>query len=360
MNTALIEKQSLTILRSTKKDLTQMLKPLLKAVAPRTKIEPLTHIAFTDEGYLIATNMETYVTTADTDEVGSVIATCSASMLNKSISKLKQADTVTIDVIDGKVSVLHKYGTVRLESCDPIDYPALPVVDYNRQFSDPLALQNACNWVSKCASKDESRPVLTGIGISVSTGGMVHAACTDSYRLYVENTRITGDESLSTGVILPASIVSLPVGEWHSIRFNHKYAAILTDGFTVYTRLIEGQFPQWEQLIPKSGGGSLRVETGAVESLRYADSMQGSRNNPVAINSDGYTSTVQDSHDITSPLIAVSESGSDRYGFNAGFLADLIESIGIDAQYELSTPLRPLTARNGDHTAVLMPVRLTN
>jgi DNA polymerase-3 subunit beta len=180
------------------------------------------------------------------------------------------------------------------------------------------ALLETISRVARSASRDESRPVLTGILVRFEPGKLVMAA-TDSYRLASKETPLSG-ESPELEAIIPARALGelqriATSGDTVELGVHENQVIIGSSGVWLTSRRIDGQFPNIGQLVP--------------------DTFE---------------------HDLTVPRAEPLE-----IGFNAEFLRDGLESIDTEeVRFRLISPLRPavLQTAESDFTYLIMPIRL--
>ena len=169
---------------------------------------------------------------------------------------------------DGEVLLEHKpeQGTLevtcgsasyKLNTYSAEDFPKLPDAESAQTFTaDRAAFLETVARVARSASRDESRPVLTGILVRFEGGKLVMAA-TDSYRLSVKETEIAGSEGAELEAIVPAraltelSRIAQDEGDLRiGVQENH---VVFGAGETWLTsRRIDGQFPNYKQLLPET------------------------------------------------------------------------------------------------------------
>ena len=142
--------------------------------------------------------------------------------------------------------------TLRLE-----DFPPLPEPEPATRVQVPAAaLVETIAKVARAASTDQARPVLTGIMVS-ATGEELRMVATDSYRLAVKETRLEKALSGAFEANVPARAmqevqrIATGVGDGElAISQRAGQVVFEADGVVLSSRLIEGQFPNYRQLLP--------------------------------------------------------------------------------------------------------------
>ena len=249
------------------------------------------------------------------------------------------------------------------------DFPRLPEIDEASLHSvERTALLETVARVSRSASRDESRPVLTGILVRFEAGKLVMAA-TDSYRLSVKETPIEGDP-LELEAIVPAKALAelgRIVQSGDSIRIGVRENQVIfgAEGAWLTTRRIDGQFPNYRQLLPESFEHEVTLPREELLDVVRRTAVLAQRNSPLRLRfGDGelaVSAQTQDVGEAREVLPAAFTADPLEIGFNADFLRDGIESISSDElQLKLISPLRPavIQAPGDDFTYLIMPIRL--
>ncbi len=157
---------------------------------------------------------------------------------------------------EGRVSVVSGTASYSLHTHSAEDFPRLPEVDAAQTFSVAReALLETITRVGRSASRDESRPVLTGILVRFGEGKLVMAA-TDSYRLAVKETPLEGSVPGARGDRpgARADRAGAHRGQRGDVELGvHENHVIFGAGDVLLTtRRIDGQFPDYRQLMPDS------------------------------------------------------------------------------------------------------------
>jgi DNA polymerase-3 subunit beta len=253
------------------------------------------------------------------------------------------------------------------------DFPNLPepggdqVVDVPAQaFVETIAM------VARSASRDETRPILTGILVTAE-GSELKMVATDSYRLSVKETTL--DAPLSSGfeANVPARALQeleriVAQGGEDSIRIGVRANQVVFEvaGIVLSSRLIEGQFPNYRQLLPESYEHELRMGGEELAGVVRRISLMAQKNAPLRLSFEEGQVTVSaqtpDVGEASEPLPAPFAGEPFEIGFNPDFLRDGLESAGAgDLVLKLISPLRPGLIESGDGSGFLyliMPIRL--
>jgi DNA polymerase-3 subunit beta len=256
----------------------------------------------------------------------------------------------------------------------------LPAEDFPRfpeEEGEPLKIPAAelaatIELVAGAASRDDMRPVLTGVLMTASGEEMTMVA-TDSYRLAVKRTALQGGIGGELEANVPARalrelgrIVSAEgIGEV-SVSLLRNQAVFRAGAIILNTRLIEGQFPNFRQLLPESYEHDVRLPRAEFLEVARRVSQLAQRNAPLRLSFAPGELTVAantpDVGDAEETMPAGFEGEPLEIGFNPEFLKDGIESVeGDELLLRLISPLRPGLLQpvdDDDFRYLVMPIRL--
>ncbi|MGA2163812.1 MAG: DNA polymerase III subunit beta [Solirubrobacteraceae bacterium] len=253
------------------------------------------------------------------------------------------------------------------------DFPALPsAVEESRMTIPAEAFVQTVERVARSASHDETRPVLTGILISAADRELRMVA-TDSYRLSVKRTTL---ESPLEGAI-EANVPARALQELTRVAQQYQCTELTLGlgqnqvifelgGAVLSSRLIDGQFPNYRQLIPESADHELTLSAPELTGVVRRISLLAQKNAPLRLAfSEGELTVSAQTPDVgeASETIPVPFHGEPfDIGFNPEFLRDGVESIDTDELVmKLISPLRPGLIESpeaGDFVYLVMPIRL--
>lgn len=277
--------------------------------------------------------------------------------------------TVAVEGDEARISGGRASTTLRLKAAD--DYPRLPPADGQGVTVDAATLVGALRQVVRVASKDHDRHLsLTGVLLAAHDNGL-RLVATDSYRLAVRD--LKGVSMLSEGqrVLVAAKglveVQRLATEGDIEVVLGERDVVFRTPRAEVVVRLIEGDFPKYEQLIPSGYPNRLVVSREALlETLdRVAIVGQGrdNANVRVTMSSAGLelSMSVADVGSSEEPLEAKYEGSELTVAFNPQFLREGVESVeAAEVALETIDPLKPATLRaadGDDFLYLVMPVR---
>jgi DNA polymerase III subunit beta len=355
-------------------ELASRLAIVARGVSTRTAVLVLGGIQLRAEGgrlNLAATDMELSLrASVDASVDGEGTAVVPGRLLLDIARSLPDGD-VTIEHRPDEAVVVVTAGSAnyRLHTYSAEDFPRLPDVEATPLHSvDRDVLVETVARVGRSASRDESRPVLTGILVRFEPGKVVMAA-TDSYRLAVKETLV--DASLpELEAIIPARALQelsriAATADEVQLGLHDNHVVFGADGVWLTTRRIDGQFPNYRQLLPEQFEHEVLLpREEALEVVRRV-SLMAQRNSPLRLRfADGeltVSAITQDVGEARESLPAPFTGDAMEIGFNAEFLRDGLDSVDSDSiKFKLISPLRPavLEGESDDYVYLIMPIRL--
>jgi DNA polymerase-3 subunit beta len=159
----------------------------------------------------------------------------------------------------------------RLNVMSPDDFPAFPEVESQVEIElEGRNLLKALRQVKKSISKDETRPVLNG-GLLEVKGQKLRLVATDSYRLSladIEVRKATEATAIIPGKVLEEIERIIPTGrEKVVLLLSNSQAMVKAGKVTLVTRLVEGNFPKYERIIPEKFSTEVELDKQELESL---------------------------------------------------------------------------------------------
>ena len=253
------------------------------------------------------------------------------------------------------------------------DFPPLPEPGGDQVVVLPAgALTATVGMVARSASRDETRPILTGILVSAQ-GTELRMVATDSYRLSVKETQLEAPVETGFEANVPARalqelerIVAGVQADEVEIGVRANQVVFRTGNVVLSSRLIDGQFPNYRQLLPESYEHELRIPGEELRSVVKRISLMAQKNAPLRLAfTDGELTVSAQTPDVgeaSEPLPVPFAGEPFEIGFNPAFLEDGLESIGDgDLLLKLISPLRPGLIEDGEGAGfkyLIMPIRL--
>jgi DNA polymerase-3 subunit beta len=357
-----------------REELTRQLGVVSRAASTRTTVQVLAGVLLRAAGgrlELAATDMEISLRSsleAEVESEGSVVV---LGKLLVDLVRLLPADEVSIEYRSGEgvVEIVSGSASYRLHTYNAEDFPRLPETSGVELMAvDTGAVLETAARVSRAASRDESRPVLTGILVRFEGEKLVMAA-TDSYRLAVKETGM-GSSGPELDAIVPARALGelnriAQGGEGLEIGVLENQVIFATDGVLLTTRRIEGQFPNYRQLLPETFEHELTLPREELLEVVRRVSVMAQRNAPIRLRfAEGeltISAQTQDVGEARETMPAPYAAEPLEIGFNPEFLRDGIESVeGDEIRLKLISSLRPavIQGEGADFSYLIMPIRL--
>ena len=271
------------------------------------------------------------------------------------------------------VELVSGNATFHIRTLRAEDFPPFPEPEPDSAVSLPVeAFVSTALKVANSASRDETRPVLTGILVSASDKELRMVA-TDSYRLSVKETVLEAALPSGFEVNVPArALQELARVAGHTedeqLRISVRQNQVLfeLDGIILSSRLIDGQFPNYRQLLPETFEHELRLVGAELTDVVRRISLLAQKNAPLRLSfQPGELTISAQTPDIGEALesLPVSFQGEPlEIGFNPEFLRAGLEAIEEgDVVLKLISPLRPGLIESGDESRfryLIMPIRL--
>lgn len=368
-----------------RKDLFEAVQTVGRAVSGRSTLPILSHILAQPQGdslKLTATDLEMWMEytlpsriqagLGDEDELTGF--TAPARVFTEMLGALPDAD-VLLDRPDGgnKIQVRCGRSDYNILGLPAEEFPAPPDVVTTASFTlSGEVLRDMIRHVLFAVSTDETRPILTGV-LLVFDGTQLKMVATDTHRLAVRTANVTDGEGTANAII-PAramnEMLRLAADEdTVALSLAQGQARFEIGTTTMITRLIEGQFPNYERVIPASHDRKLTLETGEfAKAVKRAAIVARDNANRVVLETEGAQLVLSAESGTVGSMrdeIEVAREGDDiQIAFNAKYLNDVLNIIETEGVVlELSEPLRPGILRPigdnaGDYLCVLMPMQV--
>ncbi len=319
---------------------------------------------------LASTDMEISLRAAISGDIAGEGGVVVPGRLLTDLVRLLPDDTVTLayEEGDGVLAVTSGTHASRLNVYSAEDFPRLPPTDIPLHTIAAPALLATIEKVARAASRDESRPVLTGILVRFEGDQLIMAA-TDSYRLAVKETQLeeTGPE---LDAIIPAralqELARLAGGSGEVQLGVHENHVVFNAGDVWLTsRRIDGQFPNYKQLLPETFEAEIVTSREPLLEVIRRAGVLAQRNAPLRLRfAEGELAVSAQTQDVgeAHESIQIDYAGEPlEIGFNPDFLRDGLEAVSGDTvQLKLINPLRPglIVSPDESFSYLIMPIRL--
>jgi len=296
------------------------------------------------------------------------------SRLVNDIVKALEPGAVELETGDDEARIASGRSEFSLKTLPADEFPRVATVEGDEVRFEADALVRALRQVLPAASGDDNRPILTGVLLAAEADGL-RLVATDSYRLAVRD--LPGVSVLSSGgqVLVPSRALaelsrSLGDGGELTLRLGERDASFSstsdTGGIVLTTRLIEGDYPNYQGLIPKDQPNRLTVaREPLMEALRRVKLLARDAT-PVRLHmsADGLDlrAVTQDVGEGSESLDATYQGEELTVAFNPDYLLAGIEAAsGEEITLSTMDSLKPAVVRtpaSEDYLYLLMPVRV--
>lgn len=357
-----------------------------RAVATRSTLPVLGNILLATEGgrlKLAATNLEigiTHFTGAQVHEEGAI--TVPARQLADYVNALPP-DRVEME-LNPKTQTLHlkcaRYDA-NIKGVDASEFPIIPTIgENNKILVEPDTLKELIAQATFSAAQDDSRPVLTGI-LAKFDKDMVTFASADGFRLSVRSATLGTKLSSPVSVIIPAKAltdVARVMGDQEApveiaITENRSQVLFHLENTDIVSQLIDGNFPDFNQIVPKSYATRTIMNTNELQNaVKAASVFAREASNIVRLNiSSGndmgggkvvIAAQSAETGDNVGEIDATVDGDPIEIAFNARFLADVLGVLNApQVALETSTAASPGVVKpvgREDFTHVIMPMHI--
>lgn len=352
-----------------------------KVVATRGSLPVLSNILISTEGKrlkLAATNLEmgiTYWVGCTVEAEGSI--TVPARLFGDFVSSLPNNATLELNANGAVLGITTEHHKTHINGIDADEFPPIPGKTGNATLTLPSSqLREALSEVIVATSIDEARPVLAGVYMYSTGPNQVVVVATDSYRL-AERKITVADGALDgeLAMIVPTKTVQELVrilGETESdvaVYANENQVVFEADGAEITSRLVEGQFPNYQQIIPAESDTTIEIDTKELARVVKVASLFARQNAggiKIDINRGGHLEVRS-----TSSEVGDNESSADckvvgedaEVSLNARYLTEALSIIktnkvafGVSGKMSACV-VRPMGKDADEYTYIIMPLR---
>jgi DNA polymerase-3 subunit beta len=350
----------------------------IRAVPSRTALPIQTHFLITAEAQAMRIAGADYELQIETTIPAQVVeegqCTVLARILSELVSALPDGDIQLASLPDGHVELRTPTSEYKLFGLPPEEFPPLPELTSEPTIQIPAPLLNDLirQTIFAC-STDPSRPQLVGANLVVE-GNLIKMAGTDGNRLSVRRATLEQAAPEPISCIVPSRALSevqrivspLPSDTMVQIGITQNQIAFRFPDICLISRLIEGQFPNFERVIPQQWTRRLTLQTKEFQSaLRRCMAMAGETRRVVFRTENDKLTLLAESSSFGSGReeIEVIKEGEDiEIAFDIRYLDQFLNVVGTEGTViEMTGSLAPGVMRpveGDDLTYVLMPMQL--
>jgi DNA polymerase III subunit beta len=317
---------------------------------------------------------------ATVDEEGSILVP--AKIFSGIVSKLPDTEISVKTVDKGIVKIAYKQSNFNINGLSPDEFPALPKIKEGKSFNiDSKVMSEMIEQTVFSVSMSEDKYVLSGVlmefGKSSVSGDIsnLRLVSTDGYRLSKRGNKIASSISIDSSVIVPAKalsevgrIIQADQGGEIEVTLGADHISFKFKDVFIVSRLIQGQFPDYKQVIPKASEIKVGMNTKTfLSSIERAAVIASSSANILKLEvKSGKLYVVASAPDVGSvnEVIEAEIKGGEKaqVAFNARLIIDALKVIKDEKiVLELSGPLSPGVLRpvgGEDYTYIIMPIRV--
>lgn len=355
-----------------------------RGVATRSSVRIYSGVlfeAFGEEGTARLSAMDGEIsirgsTPAEVEEEGSVVIP--ARIFHEIVRSLPAGEiSIERDPSGGAVMISSANNQYRIRTYEAEEFPALPEFSAERaSVISGEVLVDTVEKVSRSYSRDETRPVLTGILTSFEDS-KVRMVTTDSYRLsiMVADLGVSLGDSGTTEAIIPARAMQ-EVGRIFSSSDEENIEMILGENQAMFrigdvvftTTLIEGNFPEYGKLLPEGFEREISVSReDLIGTLRRVNLFTGRQSPQVPVSlsfSEGAVEVIVRSQEIGEARETLAADSEDEFyiSFNPSYLMDGVSAIDAkNVVFRFNEPMKPgmilPEGKEGEFLYLIMPMR---
>ncbi len=347
--------------------------------SPKAQLPILGNILISSEKTkvrIVSTNLEISASVslgAKVEEEGEI--SIPSKVLNDLVSNLPK-ETIEISSKEEQLKVSSPGFSSNVLGMSAVDFPKVPAgIDKSKAVPLPSKeFSDALSKVTFAASMDETRPVLTGV-LFIKDKKNLNLVATDGFRLSKKTVNVENDDEFK--LILPKLILNEVARDSSSEMFfsfdqNDKQAVFSSGDITLTSRLLEGEYPDFDKIIPKNSSLSISVDKeDFLRAVKLASVFAREASNIVKIkvlkesikvSAESGSSGSQEMS--VEAKIQINEKGNENMevSFNYKFLEDFLNSIKSDTlTIDLSGPSSAGVFREAsdlEYLHLIMPVRV--
>lgn len=366
---------------STSKDaLLKGIQVVQNAVSTKSTLPILSHIlieAKKNEIKLTTTDLEmgvSIVIDGKVEEEGAI--TVPAKKFSEIVKELSSQDAITIQVKKGQaVSIECGKSYFRLMGLLKDDFPQLPDFSSHAKNIESVkihqkTLKNMIQLTSFAMSHDETRYVLNGILFSFKDKTLKLVA-TDGRRLAFMEKDVPETGNAKKDVIVPMKTIqelNRNLGEDGDVTlyFKENQIQINIGPVLITSRLIEGEYPNYEQVIPKKTKEQIKINTQEfLQATRRASILTNQDSQSIRVNMVKdrmiISKTTPDLGEVREELEVDYKGGETVIGFNPTFLIDMLKNVEDEQiQFSFIDPEKPAVLKTKEnYTYIVLPMQVT-
>jgi len=303
------------------------------------------------------------------EEEGEVVLP--AKLFSEIVRKLPDTE-IKIESTDNNINIYYDDSSFAINGYDHEEFPEITEISSSDQLEIPSELiKRMIRQTVFAASSDETRPVFTGILLQIEKEN-ISMVSTDTHRLAFSKALISGNEKEFKGIIPVKTMQELYrlLSDTTQVQINYNNSKIVFkfDAVQVLTRLIEGQFPNYKQVIPQTCNSKFLInsrkflETVERASLLSKDNYF--KTNTIRLNIENSLLIINQYSEMgkISEQIAIEQTGENIIiSFNAKYITDILKTVETEnIIMETSGSYSPCVFRpenDEDYLYLVLPLR---
>lgn len=349
-----------------------------KAVTTRSSIPVLEGVLLKAEGFqltLTGYDLEMGITTtieANVREPGEIVL--NAKLLGDMVRRMPSAEVSILAGETGNTVIQGGVAQFEIQSMPASDYPDLPNTGAERTLTIKTGvLRDMIERTLYAVSQDDKKPAHTGELFEIEPDRLTVVAL-DGYRLAIVDRPVTANKDIR--IIVPAKtmtevnrLLSSDDDADVNICANRRFVVFITAGYTIMSRLIEGEFLNYRNVIPEGCRTRVTLDTrDFIDTIERASLIITERlKNPLRVSFTSSRVVVRCQTNlgkVVDEFDAKAEGEDVEIGFNNRYLLDALRNSRAEkVVMEISGPLSPvkvLPENGGDFTYLVLPVRFKN
>ena len=363
-------------IRGKKKEIIKAMQDVAKATPGKTTLEILNNLlleAKDRELHIKGTNLDTSIEIAlevQVEEEGSVLVDTKNTI--EFISKVYSDEISLYQSSKNTLTIGYDLSEAKLRASDAEQYPRLPTVDRKDSLvMKAIDFKEMAEKVTVAAATDSTRPILTGVLFDITEGHFTMVAL-DGFRLIKAKKVVEGIKQ-NKKIVVPgkalqniAKLIGPDKDAEVEIIASDSHAEIGYYNIRYVTRLLEGEFVDYDKIIPQTTGMSTKVKINAGQVKKVAERVsllaeQGDKRIlDLELTKDKLQFSGESVYGSANEEITVSDAaGEISISVDTKYLLDSLDAFVGECTMYMTTASSPIIVEDttGDTTALLLPVR---
>lgn len=360
----------------SQKDFKNALNLVNRAISGRSTLPVLNNVLIevsNEKVKLSTTNLEVAIThwlEAEVKSEGQL--TVPVKLLSQYIALLTD-EKVEVELLEGEtLSFKSDNSHTKIKGISAEEFPLIPKLEKGKELKlSSASLQEAIRQTSFAAALDDTRPVLAGVYLSVAKNSLTLVA-TDSYRLAEKRLEVSSVDEIK--VIIPSKTIAelgRIINQYHEdllLKVDSNQIMFEFSNLQLISRLIDGQYPPYEQIIPQNSQSKLTVKTETLTQVLKRVNLFAEENGhsvKFKLKTGAGLEVVADTDQVGNETAFIKEAfleGQElEIAFNAQYLLEALSNIGTDeVRLEFNTETSPGLIRpvgKTDYLHIVMPLK---